>query len=239
MHFALASHSGWTKAKTNMTKLVVKRATKTLALWGTSHCRTAPTGHERVFLTLSVSLCLCWSSLLLLWEQQPPHDSAQMGVCGEQLEKEKGREGSGMRIQGKDGRNLNRSLLDRPYAIVKYFHYINSWAASGVFFLYCLQPSHWGFLCLQLWWLQNQHFLFTLFRDRDSPSDWQEYYKFFNHSPQISHHWYLLCLWDILCTFSDKYPEFPQCRHCSLECPQHACYVNKAGLLNLVLSILF
>lgn len=79
------------KSKNNTTKLLVKRATKPLALWGTSHCRSAPTGLARVFLTLSVLLCLCCSSLLLLWEHQPPHDSAQLGGGGEQLEKEKGR----------------------------------------------------------------------------------------------------------------------------------------------------
>lgn len=210
MHFALGLHSGWTKAKSNLTKLLVQRHWPFRCFTLQNRSKGTCEGlfdFECFSFASAVSLCSFCESINLHMTQQC------WGVGGKQLEKEKGREGSGMRIQGKDGRNLNRSLLDRSPANIKYFHYINSW--SGVFFFYYLQAPHWRFLCLLLWWLLNQLFRFTLFRKRDFPSDWQKYYNFCNHSPKISHQWYWLCLWDTVCTFSDKSPELPQGGHWS------------------------
>jgi len=61
-----------------------------------------------------------------LLKHGPPHDSAQLGAGEEELGKAKGREDHGMRIQGKDGKKVNRSFLDRSSANMKYFYYINS-----------------------------------------------------------------------------------------------------------------
>lgn len=179
-----------------MTKLVVKRATK--SLWGTSLCRTAPTGRVRVFLILSVTLCFCWSSLLLLWEHQLPHDSAQLGVGGEQLEKEKGREGSGLRIQGKNGRNLSRSLLDRSTQstsiistadLLWEFSFFTAYSLLTEVF-YVISCDHCQIDCFYLPSLGIETFQVT----------GRNIIFFCNHSSQISHHWYWLYLWDTLCT---------------------------------------
>lgn len=55
---------------------------------------------------------------MLLLKHRPTHDLAQLRVGEEEMEKEKGREGSGVR-------KLNKSFPDRSSPNIKYFYYVN------------------------------------------------------------------------------------------------------------------
>lgn len=151
MHFTLGLHSCWAKNKKNMTKLLVTRLQRYLPYELSFVCRilSLQNSFRGTCEGISHFGCLILSLLDFFNASVKTQTSMWFSTAGHWW----GRAAEGKRkrrkwvgIQGKDGRELNRSLLDSSSASIKYFYYIDSWSASGGFFLCYLQPPHWGFL---------------------------------------------------------------------------------------------